>query len=235
MYAPEHDRVPDGLPWLISFPRTGSHWLRMVLELYFDRPMLTRHFFEHDSNEMLLCHAHDRELTLAPNGPVIYLHRGPVSTVFSELTYHHGPEATELPDEAVDATADHYRRHLRHWLGDEGSVRPGCVVAYEWLLDRPVEAMAQVIAFFGGVFDADRLERCRTHVTHRAVAERSQYEPRVMDQRADKDLRRELFRYRHAGRILEMFRRDEQLARLLDPRLLELPASEGEASMTRAG
>ena len=28
-------------PYLISFPRTGSHWLRMLMELYFDRPSLT--------------------------------------------------------------------------------------------------------------------------------------------------------------------------------------------------
>ena len=29
-------------PFLISFPRTGSHWLRMLCELYFERPTLVR-------------------------------------------------------------------------------------------------------------------------------------------------------------------------------------------------
>ena len=32
-------------PFLISFPRTGSHWLRMIMELYFKRPALTRIFY----------------------------------------------------------------------------------------------------------------------------------------------------------------------------------------------
>ena len=31
-------------PFLVSFPRTGSHWLRMLMELYFDKPSLTRSF-----------------------------------------------------------------------------------------------------------------------------------------------------------------------------------------------
>ncbi len=30
---------PD-LPYLISYPRTGSHWLRLVMEEYFDKPSL---------------------------------------------------------------------------------------------------------------------------------------------------------------------------------------------------
>ena len=31
-------------PYLVSFPRTGSHWLRNVMELYFEKPSLTRVF-----------------------------------------------------------------------------------------------------------------------------------------------------------------------------------------------
>jgi len=36
-------------PWLISFPRTGSHWLRMIMELYFEKPSLRRVFFYPDA------------------------------------------------------------------------------------------------------------------------------------------------------------------------------------------
>ena len=31
MFVPEDQTIPPGLPLLMSFPRTGSHWLRMTL------------------------------------------------------------------------------------------------------------------------------------------------------------------------------------------------------------
>ena len=52
---------PDN-PFIISFPRTGSHWLRMLMELYFDKPMLTRKFFLLDREDYMAIHTHDDDL-----------------------------------------------------------------------------------------------------------------------------------------------------------------------------
>ena len=64
-------------PWLVSFPRTGSHWLRMMLERYSARPLLPRSFFDHDSTDYLLNHTHDLDFSCTVRR-VIYLYRDPV-------------------------------------------------------------------------------------------------------------------------------------------------------------
>ena len=225
MYVPEDQHVPAGLPVLISFPRTGSHWLRMAVELYFDRPMLTRHFFEHASDRMLLFHDHDKRLDFEPRGPVVYLYRGPVDVVFSELTYTHGEAAVERGAEEVIAVANHYRRHLRRWLLGEGrgGHTPEAVVAYEWILDRPIDALrpvVEVLADDGDVFDQDRLAAAWAQITPSVVRERTEYIASVMDRAANKELRRALFRYRFGGRVLDVFRGDDTLRSAMDPGVL---------------
>lgn len=226
MFVPENQSVPAGLPALISFPRTGSHWLRMALELYFDRPMLTRHFFEHSSDRVLLWHGHDKGLDYSATGPVIYLYRGPVDVVFSELTFRYGEGAVDAAGAVVDDVAEHYRRHLRRWLLGEGrdGKRPGAVIAYEWMLDRPLEALRPVVELLidaGASLDAARLEWAWGRVTPSEVLDRTAYLSEVMDRAAHKELRRALFRYRHGGRVLARFRGDRELAGAMDGRLLE--------------
>jgi hypothetical protein len=46
---------PD-FPYLVSFSRTGSHWLRMVMELYFEKPSLVRVLFQGCDRLYLLSH-----------------------------------------------------------------------------------------------------------------------------------------------------------------------------------
>ena len=76
---------PDNT-FLVSFPRTGSHWLRMLTELYFGRPSLVRVFYYSERQDFLMLHAHDLELDVE-RLRVIYLYRHPVETIFSQLYY----------------------------------------------------------------------------------------------------------------------------------------------------
>ncbi len=75
-------------PVLVSFPRTGSHWLRMTMELYFERPSLVRVFYYPDRTNYLTLHTHDLPGVLPEDigadierSNVIYLYRDPVDTV----------------------------------------------------------------------------------------------------------------------------------------------------------
>ncbi|MEL7473944.1 MAG: hypothetical protein AAGK04_11560, partial [Planctomycetota bacterium] len=206
---------------------TGSHWLRMALELYFDRPLLSRHFFEHDDTRPLLTHDHDLECDLEPDGPVIYLHRGPVDVVFSQLTYEHGVDAIDLPSEAIDATTRHYRRHLERWLLDPPKAchKPTTVV-YERLRDRPMEALRPAIETLRGEFDADRLRAVWDRVTPALVAQRTEHDQSVIDRADQKERRRERFRDRFGARIMSTILEHEALAKRLDPALLGHAAPE---------
>lgn len=222
MYVPGVQSSPQGLPWLVSFPRTGSHWLRMVLELYFDRPLLTRHFFEHDNDDYLLWHDHDKDLRAEPTGPVIYLCRGPVATVFSELTYRHAEDAADLPAEEVDRVAHEYLAHLRHWACGGAPEAPALTLSYESLLHEPDRALRPVVELLGGAWDPARAEQARRQVTHAAVAERTSHDGRVIDRGGEKQLRRDLFRYRNGQRLLDLFRAQRDVVHALGPELFEL-------------
>ena len=43
-YARKYTCDPE-FPFLVSYSRTGSHWLRMIMELYFEKPILVRIFY----------------------------------------------------------------------------------------------------------------------------------------------------------------------------------------------
>ncbi|MGB1288530.1 MAG: hypothetical protein ACPG7F_18490, partial [Aggregatilineales bacterium] len=74
-------------PYLVSFPRTGSHWFRMVAELYFERPTLVRAFYYPEKTDYLFLHTHDIEIDVERRN-VIYLYREPVATIYSQLNYY---------------------------------------------------------------------------------------------------------------------------------------------------
>ena len=105
---------PD-FPWLISFPRTGSHWLRMIMELYFEKPSLMRFFYYKDARDFTCYHRHDVELSIEGCRSVIYLYRNPRDTVYSLVRYHR-ENARNIT--RVRYWAQLYGKHLSKWLFD---------------------------------------------------------------------------------------------------------------------
>ncbi len=209
------------LPYLISFPRTGSHWLRMFLEQYFDRPLLTRWFFPHDNSDFLLLHRHDHDGEITDRRDTVYLYRGVVNTIFSQLTYDHRHLAVDLPWEQIKPEAFLYRCNLQKWLVKEDAARRKHVVAYEWLLDRPYSVLPALIEFLGSAVDESRMREIWQRLDTGFVAERTTYNDRVMTRDPQIALRRELFRYRHGRALVDFFREDSRLCDAMDPALLD--------------
>ena len=102
-------------PFLISFPRTGSHWLRMLMEIYFEKPSLIRCFYYGNSQAYTCIHQHDVEL-LIERQHVIYLYRNPIDTIYSQLQYN----VENLDDvSSIEYWSEKYGKHLSKWLFDE--------------------------------------------------------------------------------------------------------------------
>lgn len=208
-------------PFLVSYPRTGSHWLRFFLEQYFDRPLLPGSFFDHPTGATpLLEHTHDEDLETDPARPAIYLYRGVVNTIYSQLRFYHGERALELPAVMVDAAGHHYRAHLRKWLVDERARASRCVLAYEWLLDDPFPHLQRAIEFLDSEADQARVRAIWPTVTHDSIKQRTTHDPRIIRSDRDSSQLRDLFRFRHGSRLIELFRADERLMQQMDPRLL---------------
>lgn len=180
--------------FLVSFPRTGSHWLRMLMELYFGRPSLIRVFYYPDCTEYLTLHTHDLELDVICSH-AIYLYRDPVDTIFSQLQYHKEP----LDDQGrISYWSDLYGRHLHKWLHCEEFTQKKTVIRYELLKSNLADEFKKVCEHFNESFDNSRLENVAERVTKERVKEKTRHDPQVISTKRTYDAERQRFRNEHS-------------------------------------
>lgn len=167
---------------MVSFPRTGSHWLRMMVELYFERPTLTRNFYWPDSRDFILIGTHDLDLDVERR-VVLYLYRDPVETIYSLIRYYRDDPADPAQ---VARWLPLYVDHLGKWLVDERFTSRKTVVRYDRLRSDPFAEFTKVIQHFGGDVDRRRIEGVVAQVTKDAVrAKVGADDPQVIPVAAD--------------------------------------------------
>lgn len=143
---------PDN-PYLVSFPRTGSGLLRMMIELYYERPTLVQSIFFKDSLDYILMHTYDLGLTVQRRN-VIYLYRDPIATVYWQMqSLHENPHDSGR----VVHWAKAYAAHLNKWLFQEAFTRQKTVVVFEGLRHDPTTEFRKVAAHFGHSLKRDRI------------------------------------------------------------------------------
>ena len=190
---------PDN-PYLVSFPRAGSHWLRMVLELYFERPTLVRAFYYPGRTDYLLLHTHDIDLNVERRD-VIYLYRDPVDTVYSQLSYHQ----EDFHDEArIRHWSDLYGRHLDKWLCQERFTTHKTILTYEGLQNNLVGEFVKVTTHLGETLDQARLDRVASQVTKEEVKRKTAHDPQVMQLSDQYQVTRELFREKYGDLVWQL-------------------------------
>jgi len=179
--------------FLVSFPRTGSHWLRMSMELYFEQPSLVRVFYYPKRQDYLTLHTHDLELDVVRTH-VIYLYREPVSTIYSQLQYY----KEDLNDcDRIAYWADLYGRHLEKWLHHETFTEKKTVVRYEQLRDDLCGEFAKICAHFGQTLDASNLQAAVAQVTKERVKQKTPHDPQVINLTGTYDEERDRFQVEH--------------------------------------
>lgn len=166
------------MPLFISFPRTGSHWINCVMELYFDRPRLREvrtTLFDKNRTDWMWFHDHDLDLK-TEHHHALYLYRDPVDTFFSNLTYY-----AKLPDSplfqksplAVEEKTllkfcQDYREHLQKWLLSPRQAHTA--IRYDKLKRDRENEFQKICRFFDQPFDKARMERAFATVTPEALA-----------------------------------------------------------------
>jgi Sulfotransferase family len=198
---------PD-FPWLISFPRTGSHWLRMIMELYFEKPSLRRIFFFSDATDFTCYHWHDVDLATADVKSVIYLYRYPVDTIYSQLRYH----KEDVQDaERVRHWSVTYARHLSKWLFDETFTKRKTVVRYEGLQRDAYTEFEKVCTHLDQPFDPAQLDAAMSRVSKSELKEKTQHDKQIVNLSTEYASEKEAFRGRFGALILELTARENPL------------------------
>lgn len=122
-------------PHLVSFPRTGSHWLRAMIEFYvgnfnkdFNYQETKKRFtYKH---ALTVNHIHDFDLTMERHN-VIYMYRNIFDTIYSAMVYYRH----DINDyKALDSMIEKYIGNLSKWLFDEKFITKKTIVSYDKLM-----------------------------------------------------------------------------------------------------
>ena len=187
---------PDNT-FLISFPRAGSHWLRMLMELYFEQPSLVRLFYYPKSRDFLTLHTHDLDLEVE-RSQVIYLYRNPVDTIFSQLYYH---DETLNDRNRVAYWSDLYGRHLDKWLHREKFTSRKTILTYEGMEQDLTAEFTKIAEHFDREFDQNRFEQIAKLVSKETVKQKTRHDKKTVQLDNSYEVQRKNFRKFQGGSV----------------------------------
>jgi len=189
---------PD-FPYLVSFPRTGSHWLRMLMEFYFEKPSLKLIFYPEykEAQEFTCFHRHDVELEIE-RANVIYLYRNPVETIYSQLNYY--KENTD-DLERIKYWSLIYAKHLTKWLFEEDFTTKKTILTYENLKNDLANEFKKLSEHFGVPFDENRLNEVSSRVSKNRLKEKTKHDNQVINISSEYADNRKNFKIKHSDFI----------------------------------
>lgn len=202
---------PD-FPFLISFPRTGSHWLRMVMELYFEKPSLVRIFYYKDATDFTCYHRHDEDLSIQRKN-VIYLYRSPVETIYSQLNYY---QEDIYDRKRIEYWAELYGLHLKKWLLEETFTIQKTVVTFEGMKKHMEEEFKKICDHLSVTFNRERLQPALMKVTKTEVKRKTLHDRKVINLSGAYRVEKEKFERRYSSFIMDcIYSADKELKRFI--------------------
>lgn len=162
--------------FLVSFPRTGSHWTRMLMEAYFVRPALRRTFYYEDFGDLnnyrvddfLFYHTHDAPLSERHTN-VIYIYRNPVDTIYSKAQYDRMP----LSEQTISILLGQYIPHINWWIGVETHTTKKTLIYYDHLKNNPNEEFGKISTHYGEPFFEELFMKTYSKVSKEDVLKRT--------------------------------------------------------------
>lgn len=145
---------------LVSYPRCGSHWVRLILEQYLDKYCLPTSFF--NKKDYWGYHLHDRVVGKGDEGltggfdKVVYLYRKPTDTIFSLLMYEN-IDPFNLNN--VEIISNEYYNHLNRWLYHNEDCHEIIFIKYDDIMNNHLVEFEKIICFLGFEFDIHKLDR----------------------------------------------------------------------------
>lgn len=159
-------------PRLVSYPRTGSHWLRILVEKYTGFPSVVQSFFDPNPQIVWGFHIHNREIQKfeESEGPttglkkVIYLYRDPVDTIYSQMKYHKDlpflwdGKNSDIISMKVQNYIKEYFNHMNRWLKNNQDIESLLSIKYEELQNNPSETFKKVIDFLNFDWNEEKFQ-----------------------------------------------------------------------------
>jgi len=189
----------ENFPFLVSFPRTGSHFLRMLMEAYFKRPCLVRTFYYPNKKNYTCYHTHDLKLEVKRKN-IIYLHRNPIDVVYSQLKYNN----EEINEDFILSYSYDYKRHLDKWFKEEFSEKK-TIISYEDLIDKPDNEFKKICNHLNLEFNKNLFNKIYLSVTKEEVKKRTGHDSSVINLSQEYKDKKENFKSKYGDYILKYF------------------------------
>jgi len=157
------------LPRLISYPRTGSHWFRILMEMYLREPSAVQSFFHPPDavksiwgfhiHHRIIAEPHPSEGPIAGLKNAIYLYRSPLNTVFSQMKYHGAipSDWDGMPNDHILTEMKKYKQeyynHLDFYLNNKSNISNIHYIKYEDLQSAPSETFEACMNFLNRQWD----------------------------------------------------------------------------------
>jgi hypothetical protein len=193
---------PD-FPYLVSFPRTGSHWLRMLMELYFEKPSFVRAFYYFDATDFTCYHRHDEDMKLERKN-VIYLYRDPCPTIYSQMMFYN---ENVNDGKRVEHWAEVYGNQLNKWLFKETFTTKKTILTYEGLKKNINQEFEKLCKHLNVPFDAKKLDAVQAQVTKEKLKQKTKHDPRVLNISNEYEEKRKSFESNNKKRIIDRIAR----------------------------
>lgn len=193
-------------PHLVSFPRSGSHWIRAILELYLG--MDSKQFSYSVARTMN--HVHDLDLSYILQN-VIYLFRNPIDSIYSLMVYYR----YNLNDISyVDKLLKLYVKNLRKWLLDETFTHKKTIITYENLLSNMEDEFKKICNHLGYTFDKEKLDKI--NVSKQYVKNKTLYDNQIVNLTTGIEEKKEKFKIEFKEYIYhEIFKIEDRLRKYI--------------------
>jgi hypothetical protein len=180
------------IPYYVGVSRSGSHWIRLVLEGYLDGKSPISSFIAcKDDINVLYSRlndfkgTHDMELDFVYNN-VIYLYRNPIDCIFSNLKY----DGTAITDKsAVDYYLNIWILHIQKWVYDEKFTNKKVVLCYEKLKNNFVDEFSKLLIFLNLEVDADKIIESKEIYTKSKIKQ-IVHDKKVINDESDYEIQR---------------------------------------------
>lgn len=165
-------RLEGDRPYLVSFPRSGSHYVSVCLEKYTDNRSPISNFRGLAGRSLMVYRIHAGEFRSthdlnmnAKFRKVVFLYRNPVDTLYSYCRYEN-----ILPDiERIRQEADFWAGHTMKWMFTEIHSHKKVILCYEKLLADFCSEFGKLLDFFGIRKEEEKMRRIQQSTTREEI------------------------------------------------------------------
>lgn len=196
---------------MVSYPRSGSHMIRIILEQYTNRPLIPRTFLHYDKSNPILCHFHYYFENYS-NERIIFLYRNPVDVVFSHIVF----DKNEINIKNVNIYVEKYIEHFKYWM-IKNTEKNIFIIKFENFLKNSEKIFIDILKYIDEniIYDEEKFQNIYKKTNKKYISELTNDIPllknRVICQDENYENKREEFKNNFKNYIFDLMEKNKLL------------------------